>query len=979
MTAPVSVMPIVGSGVFELCIFNPQKKPDYVGYFDDIASADKYIAEHQQYDIYLTPQILNPTLIQRAHNKMIKASERTKDSDVLGYKYLLCDLDPRQKLADGRIVDRPRGVSASDDEHTAALVLARRIITKIGLKDENYLLVDSGNGAHIYIPIESGIQEPAIIAALKGIETLYATELVAVDTSVGNPARLMRAPGSVNCKGAIKRPCTYLNCPEHLMPVGYEFIAGLKVDEVKESTQQDGTNLAERIAEQIGYIEKKREMYVLKECPFCHSTNKAAVVGRVGADGGYFFKCHHNRCKNKKWPDIKEQVGLATSRLDAARNVLKKQGAAALEIPEFQNEISRLKAMGDLPKLETTCKEVGIEYKALQKAARKPFAIAQDMADGWIAKHHIKTDRITRDIFYYKDGIYVDATDFVAGLIDDKFRGINTSRFINDVLDYIKRHSLFDFKDEWLGIENGLINPNTLEIVGPGPDKVTRIKLNVKYDPSAKSPKWIKFVDECKSDSILLQEAAGYPLLPHYPHAKAIMLLGNGGQGKSVFLRVVSEILGIENVSATSLQSLIENRFASSDLYGRLANIAGDISDMALSDTSIFKNLTGDDRVRAERKGQIAFEYWNRAKLMFSANQLAPTKDKTAGYMRRWILIDFLREMVQKPNIHLAAELLEERSGIFNWMLEGARRVNNHGFTYTHDPDEMAKRYIERSEPVVEFLEECCKENFDGFVPSQELANAYNVWARIKRRKKMSNKAFVGAMRGQNVYLVEYHKKTSIERDEYMRVIDTDRPWGFTGIDLVKNAMILAEEDSHPKEGYVRHVHHVQHFSTWARKKFGEKFCRASIEVADMTDMAAIPPGVPEKPNDGVIRRMRRMVANALNEKLSQMRSIVFRDAARRQADTARRQANTTLGDIDRHLGMAEERRKVTEAHTAEQAAKYGRRKVRIIKKDGYRTQVPLPDNPNKFVDHLYNLGDCLEVDAVRAKGLVERGVAKII
>ena len=109
--------------------------------------------------------------------------------------------------------------------------------------EENYILVDSGNGAHIYIPIESGIQEPAIKAAIVGIKTLYETELVEVDTSVSNPARLMRAPGSMNCRGAIKRPCTYLHCPEHLISMNYEFVAGLKVEAVPEPRQNDSMDL----------------------------------------------------------------------------------------------------------------------------------------------------------------------------------------------------------------------------------------------------------------------------------------------------------------------------------------------------------------------------------------------------------------------------------------------------------------------------------------------------------------------------------------------------------------------------------------------------------------------------------------------------------------------------------------------------------------------------------------------------------------
>jgi P4 family phage/plasmid primase-like protien len=786
MTA--SVMPIVGSGVFELCVFNKFKKPDLVGYYDDVGAADRFIAANQNQDIYLTPQILNPTLIQRAHNTMIKANERTKDNHVLGYRYLLGDLDPLQKLADGRIVERPPGVSSTDEEHQAAISLARDIIVRIGLKDENYLLVDSGNGAHIYIPIELGIQEPAIKAAMEGINILYKTDLVKIDTTVSNPARLMRAPGSMNCRGGIKRPCYYLHCPEHLIPVNYEFIARLKVEISSEPQTKTNEDLAEKIAGQLGYItQKPGPMWILKECPFCHSSDKAAVIGRVGPNGGYWFKCHHNRCKNKKWADLKAHVGLAASRLDNVRKILKEQGKDALDVPEVQAEISKLKASGDLGKLKEAAEDVGIAYKALKAAARKPFAIAQDMADRWIREHHIKTDQLTRTIYYYEDGVYVEAEDFISCLIDEKFRGINTTGFINNVLDYIRRHSLYNFKDEWLAVENGLIDPKTLSVIGFSPDTVTRIKLNVAYDPVAQCPGWLKFLDECRSNPVLLQEAAGYPLLPDYPWQKAVMLLGGGGQGKSVFLKVLAEILNTANVSAASLQTLIDNRFGTNSLYGKLANIAGDIPDMALSNTGTFKGLVGDDRVRAEGKGTPAYEFWNRAKLLFSANQLPPSKDKSTGYMRRWVLIDFNRTMVTNPNPRLAAELLAEKAGIFVWMLEGAKRVNLNGFTYTSDPEEMTKRYIERSEPVVKFLEACCNEDFDGFEESKRVYAAYNAWAEVNRKKRMSSREFVRAMRNQSIYSIEYHRLGSYDSTG-------DRPWGFSGIMLEKTAKQIKTE-----------------------------------------------------------------------------------------------------------------------------------------------------------------------------------------
>lgn len=779
---PDSVKPITGSDVFELCIFK-NGKPDYVGYYSDTQKAEEYIASHQKFDIFLTPHKLNPSLLQRASNTMQRADSRTNDSEVLGYKYLLIDLDPRQRLSDGQIVDRPRGVSSSDEEHSSALSLANEIIAKEGLTEENYYLIDSGNGAHIYIAIENGIQQRAIEAALNGLKVIYETDLVTVDETVCNPSRLMRAPGSINNKGATRRPCRYLHCPEHLIPVGFDFIAGLKVETATEPKPKTGIDidLAEKIANDLGYSQKKAArmgtVYLLNKCPFCSSTDKGAVVGRIHGDGAYFFRCQHKRCKGKKWADLKEKVGLETGRLDRVRKVILEQGKEALENPDVQAEISKLKAAGDLDKLKDAAESVGIAYKALKAAARRPYAIAQDMADRWVVEHHIKTDRLNRRIYHYEDGVYVDAEDFIACLIDEKFRGINTTGFINNILDYIRRHSLYDFEDNWLAVANGLIDPDTLVRADFSPEIVTRRKLNLSYDPQAECPKFKQFVGECKTDETLLQEAGGYPLLPAYPWQKAIMLLGGGGQGKSVFLRILAEILSPENVSAASLQTLVDNRFGTNSLYGKLANIAGDISDMTLSNTATFKGLTGDDKIRAEEKGKPAYEFWNRAKLIFSANALPPSKDKSTGYFRRWILIDFNRPMVTDPNPRLAAELLEERSGIFNWMLEGAKRLNEKGFTYTKKPDEMASKYIERSEPIVKFIEECCTENFDKFETSKEVFAAYNIWARFNRKKRMSAKEFIAAMRNQTSYMIEYHRKGTPD-EKY------ERPMGFSGIEL---------------------------------------------------------------------------------------------------------------------------------------------------------------------------------------------------
>jgi putative DNA primase/helicase len=79
---------------------------------------------------------------------------------------------------------------------------------------------------------------------------------------------------------------------------------------------------------------------------------------------------------------------------------------------------------------------------------------------------------------------------------------------------------------------------------------------------------------------------------------KAALLHGPSRSGKSTFLRLMTAIAGHENTSAVSLHQLSEDRFASANLYGKILNVAADISADHVRDLSLWKMLTGEDRPR---------------------------------------------------------------------------------------------------------------------------------------------------------------------------------------------------------------------------------------------------------------------------------------------------------------------------------------------------------------------------------------------
>jgi hypothetical protein len=90
------------------------------------------------------------------------------------------------------------------------------------LKEENYIAVDSGNGSHLYIACDA-MQKTGIDRFVNSIKILFETDSVEVDTTVTNPSRVMRAPGSYNNKGGINRRCDYMHVPEVVMSLDYDF------------------------------------------------------------------------------------------------------------------------------------------------------------------------------------------------------------------------------------------------------------------------------------------------------------------------------------------------------------------------------------------------------------------------------------------------------------------------------------------------------------------------------------------------------------------------------------------------------------------------------------------------------------------------------------------------------------------------------------------------------------------------------------
>lgn len=304
-----------------------------------------------------------------------------------------------------------------------------------------------------------------------------------------------------------------------------------------------------------------------------------------------------------------------------------------------------------------------------------------------------------------------------------------------------------DLHDEYLNLENGMLNLDTFEFCSHDPLFYSSIRIPIVFDPEAKCPKFeafLKQVFQGDTERIAnVQEAMGDGLENKNRTQKAYFLYGTGSNGKSVLAEVLTHLYGKQNVASVPLDKL-DTRFGFQNLPGKIANISTE-NELRAFDTQNFKAITGGDFVEVEQKYKTAFSLKLICTLFILTNQLPPTKDTSYGYIRRIRAIPFdvkfkhqeessessSENNVQVANRNLVNELLEELEGILIFALEGLKRLkeNNYELTSSKACDALLDRYIKVINPTVEFYEDCVRVNSNVSTKQPDFHKAFVKWA----------------------------------------------------------------------------------------------------------------------------------------------------------------------------------------------------------------------------------------------------------
>lgn len=283
---------------------------------------------------------------------------------------------------------------------------------------------------------------------------------------------------------------------------------------------------------------------------------------------------------------------------------------------------------------------------------------------------------------------------------------------------------LFNAENGTLDLKRGTVKPHNKD------DLLTKI-ANASFASNNSAPRWEAFIEEVtmgdESLASFLQKACGYMLSGERTEQIILYLVGEGANGKSVFVDVLAYVFG-DYAGVVSAKALIDKSAGS--IPSDIAAIAGkrlvtlsEFPERVPINTTTVKSITGGDKLNTRHLYKAWFEFTPQFQLLCAMNDLPQTHYADDAYFRRVRIIPFRRNFSESEmDKDLTSKLKSEADGILNWCLEGYNLYKEQGLKTTQQMNICLDLYKKNSDPVAQFVSECTeKSSADLFITRDDL------------------------------------------------------------------------------------------------------------------------------------------------------------------------------------------------------------------------------------------------------------------
>jgi P4 family phage/plasmid primase-like protien len=307
--------------------------------------------------------------------------------------------------------------------------------------------------------------------------------------------------------------------------------------------------------------------------------------------------------------------------------------------------------------------------------------------------------------------------------------------------------------DTWvLNTPAGIVNLKTGELAPPAPDALCTKITAVAPDFQGACPEWKRFLAETtRGDRELeayLQRLCGYALTGSTDEQNLVFIWGPGGNGKSLFINVLSGVLGdyarVATMDTFTASYGDKHTTDIAMLVGARLVTASETQSGKRWDDQRVKSLTGGEPVTARFMRQDNFTFLPQFKLIFIGNHKPEIRDVDEAMRRRIQLVPFTVTPA-KIDKQLGAKLRDEWPAILAWMVEGCLAWQQHGLNPPARVKAATEEYFEAEDAVGRWLAECTVAS-EANTTSQELYQSWTEWANGNGEYRGSMKRLVDAL-----------------------------------------------------------------------------------------------------------------------------------------------------------------------------------------------------------------------------------------
>jgi putative DNA primase/helicase len=327
----------------------------------------------------------------------------------------------------------------------------------------------------------------------------------------------------------------------------------------------------------------------------------------------------------------------------------------------------------------------------------------------------------------------------------------------------------WDGNTHLLGVQNGVIDLKTGELLRGRPDLYITRRAPVKYTPGLRNVRWEEFINFATGGDKELQDwiqrAVGYTLTGMSNQDVMFLVYGPPGSGKNTFVETIVEALGSEQyagklpseILAASQQNNTSNQYYMAELRGKRMIWVDELPESERLNENQIKTLTGSSNIQGRSPGEKPFTFKAQGKLWITTNHRPMINDD--AMWRRIRPIPWLN-VPENPDPDLKAYLVDPEGGlpaVLAWAVEGAIKYLG---SQQRDPlgwctavSEAAEMYKKNEDRLGMFLEEETIADEDSHVSVKSLYGIYRYWSEDRGEKPLATIRFTRKLqdRGEKI------------------------------------------------------------------------------------------------------------------------------------------------------------------------------------------------------------------------------------